>query len=76
MQEAGRRRVDAPDFVASVRMGRGKIIITDANKVPEEFIKTERTVKLKDIAAALKDGRKDIPGITTSNGQPYLDVRQ
>lgn len=74
MQEAGRRRIDAPDFVASVRKSAGKVVVTDPDKLPDVFVKIERTPKLKDIKDAIASGTS-VEGASLSNGAEYLDVR-
>jgi hypothetical protein len=60
---------------ASIRRGKDGIIVTDEAKLPDRFVKTERTPKKAEIAEAiLKDG-EIVPGAEKRNGAPYLHLK-
>lgn len=58
-----------------IQPGNHKVIITDANKVPDEYIKTTRTPMKKAILAAYKDDGEFVPGTDIVRGDPKLVIR-
>ncbi len=68
-------KLTAPDFTASVVPGRPRVIVTDLDALPAEFVVTKRDARLSAIAAILKVGG-DVPGAMFSNAQPTLTVRR
>lgn len=75
MQAAELPRIVAPDMTVSIGKGRPKVIVTDAELIPERFrrVKTEPNLTL--IYAAASEGR-EVPGATLSNPIPTLMVRR
>ena len=60
---------------ASIRRGKDGIIVTDEAKLPDRFVKTEKTPMKAEIAEAiLKDG-EIVPGAEKRNGSPYLHLK-
>jgi hypothetical protein len=60
---------------ASIRRGKDGIVVIDQDKLPERFIKVEKTPKKAELAEAiLKDG-EIIPGAEKRNGAPYLFLK-
>ncbi len=77
-QEAGLKKIGAPDFTASiVTPEHGRVIITDEKALPRQYIKTvsTETPMKKEITAALANGA-DIPGAELSNPQPHWTIRR
>lgn len=78
METAGLRKLEAPEFTVSVGRGAAKVVITDADALPDQYVKTERTPLKKELAAALKalgDG-EDIPGAMLGNPSSTLTVKR
>lgn len=73
MERAGIPKLVAPDFTASVSAARPIVVITDEALLPPAYVKTERSPKKADIAAALKSGQ-EVPGAAMSNGGTTLRV--
>ncbi len=76
MQEAPRSKIEGPDFNLYVRQGRVGYTVTDIDKLPERFVKVERSARLKDIADAVKGGEPIPDGVAPRNAQPFLEVRR
>lgn len=74
MQAAARKRFEFPEATLTMGKGRAKVIITDAEKVPDKFCKTERTPKKSEIHDAIEAG-ETVPGAELSNAEPTLSVR-
>lgn len=74
MEACHLRKVELPDFTASISAGRRKVIITDEFAIPDDFCETERRPRKTDIKVALEDGA-DVPGAALSNAEPVLMVR-
>lgn len=73
LSELALKKLDAPDFTASVSAGRPKVIITDAAAVPGPLSVVRREPNKTAIAEALKAG--PVPGAELSNAEPVLTVR-
>jgi hypothetical protein len=75
MLNAGEHKLTMPDMTASVRMGKRRLIIDDANlpdrfKIPVTTFKTNRDA----VQEAVDHG--DVPdGVTIANAQPVLTIR-
>jgi uncharacterized protein YhaN len=63
-----------PEFTASLRAGPPKLLITDEQKLDEEFWRVSKSVDRPLIKAALDAGRR-VEGATLSNGSQILSVR-
>lgn len=75
MSETGRKKLSAPDFTASVGIGKPKVLVTDETAVPFDLCKVSTIPNKTEIAKALADGR-EVPGVTLSNPEPFLTVRK
>lgn len=74
MQEAELRRIEAPDFTASLAAGRSPVSISDADALPESLCRIKREPDKLAIRAALEAGQV-VPGATLGNPYPILNVR-
>ncbi len=74
MQEAGLKKIAAPDFSLSVGQGKPKIIIVDESHIPSWLCKTVVTPSKTMIADEIAAGH-DVPGAQLGNATPYLIVR-
>lgn len=71
--ELGQKRLDAPDFTATVGAGRGKVIITDEAALPDDVCVVKREPSKTAIAEWLSE--KPCPGAEFGNPAPSLTVR-
>lgn len=71
--ELGLKKLDAPDFTASVAAGRPKVLITDEAALPDDVCVLKREPSKAAIAAWLAE--KPCPGAELSNATPSLTVR-
>jgi hypothetical protein len=74
MQEAGRKRIDAPDFIAYVGMSQAKVLISDESAIPSIYMRVKIEPSKKLIAAALKQG-ENVSGASLGNPQPTIVVK-
>jgi hypothetical protein len=70
----GVNRLQSEDFTVSLKLGPPKVIVTDPDALPAEFVRTVRSPDKTAIKAALDAGR-GVPGALTSNGSLVLAVR-
>jgi hypothetical protein len=75
MEEAGIKKLSAPELTASLRRVPPKVVVVDEAQIPADYMilpppKPDRTL----IKRALDDGYV-IPGVTLSNGSVSLTVR-
>ena len=68
------KRLNQPDFGASLGKGRARII-ADVNLLPDEFVKIERTAKLAEIGKAMDDG-VEVLGAVRANAETQLTIRR
>ena len=63
LEKSGIKKIDAPDISISMQKNPYKVVITNENEIPEDFIDTKETkaVNKEKIKEALKDG-KEVPG--------------
>ncbi len=73
MQEAGLKKIAAPDFSLSVGQGKPKVLIIDEDLIPDRLCRITRTPSKTMIADEMAAGR-DVPGATRSNAQSFLRV--
>jgi len=71
--ELGLRKLEAPDFSASVGAPKTSVTITDEAALPDECCAFKRVPSKTAIAAALAEG--PVPGASMSNGTPSLTIR-
>ncbi len=74
MQALSLPKIELPDLTASVRKGSPSVYIIDETLVPDEYVKTTRSVMKQDIRRALQDGRT-VAGATLTNGPDSLIIR-
>jgi Siphovirus Gp157 len=65
-----------PALAGSVSIGKGpqSVLVTDEQKIPDEYFKTERKLKRRDLLDDLKHGAV-VDGAFLSNGAPTLTLR-
>lgn len=75
LQEIGERRLERPEFTASVTPGRPKALVSDAGCLPAQFLRPQPPKPdLNAIKDALSAG-EIVPGAMLSNAEPFLTVR-
>jgi len=75
MVELDLKKLNAPDFTATVREGMPSLIVLSEDAVPSIFWQpVQPRLKRQELAQELKHGA-DIPGVTLSNPEPVLSVR-
>ncbi len=70
----GLSKRELPDLTASIRAGQPVVIVTDADVLPEAFVRVKREPDKTLIGAALKAGNT-VEGAELSNSTPSLTVR-
>ena len=74
-QEGRLSRVAAPDFTASITMGKGKVVITDEHALSDFWKRVRWEIDKSRISEALRDGVQ-IEGATLSNPEPHWTIRR
>lgn len=74
MQAADIRKLERPDFTATIAAGRPKVTIADEGLIPTSFTRTRIEPDKTAIKAAL-DACLTVPGALLSNPEPVLTVR-
>lgn len=75
MQEIGVRKIERPDFTASVIPGPMSVLILDAASLPDwAFKEPPPPIPNKGMIRTLLGEGRSIPGAILSNGEPYLKV--
>jgi hypothetical protein len=74
MEAADQRSIDLPAAKISLGKSPAKVIVTDENAIPDEFVRIKREPNKTAIKEALVGG-KDVPGATLSNGGTSLTIR-
>jgi hypothetical protein len=75
LQEAGIRKLVAPEFTAYLRPSPSKLIVIDDSLVPAEFwVAQQPRLDRQQLLAALKAGRQ-VPGAVLANPELTLTVR-
>lgn len=62
-------------FQVSLSRGAPKVVITDANAIPEEFLRIKREVDKKAIMDTFKKNGECVPGTDIAEGEPSLRIR-
>jgi hypothetical protein len=75
MDALGITRLTAPDFTASIQKGRPRVVVSEIDDLPEEYVRTTTEPNLAAIADALKAGN-DVPGASWSNAAPIIVIRR
>ena len=75
MVELDLKKLNAPDFTASIREGMPSLMVIDEDAVPSIYWQpSEPRLKRQELAAELKQGA-EIAGVALSNPEPVLSVR-
>jgi hypothetical protein len=75
MVELGLKKLNAPDFSASIREGIPSLIVLNEDAVPSIYWQpSEPRLKRQELAYELKQGA-EIEGVALSNPEPVLSVR-
>lgn len=74
MERLERRKVEFPDFTATVAAGRRSVIVSDPAAVPDALCRIKREPDKTAIREAIEEG-KEVPGAFLSNGGEVLTVR-
>ena len=75
IQEAGvAMPLRAPDMTVSIGRGKSRVVITDADALPDALCKIVREPDKKAIGEALKAG--NVPGAVLGNPQPFLSIHR
>ena len=76
MNDAGLRRIEAPDFTVSMRSSAPSLIVTAEKEIPSSFwLPQPPKLDRQALLGALKSGVA-ISGVELSNSQPVLTVRK
>ena len=76
MQEAGLKKLVAPDFTVWLRPGAQKVVVVDESQIPPEFwVEQLPRLDRQQLLGALKAGRS-VPGALLSNPELGLAVRR
>jgi hypothetical protein len=73
MGDLGLKKLNAPDFTASIREGTPALVVIDEDEVPKTYWEPGEP-RLRFLAGDLKRG-EDVPGVTLSNPEMVLSVR-
>ena len=75
MVEIGLKKINAPDFTASIRPGLPALLVLNEEEVPSVYWKpTEPRLDRQSLAHDLKQGA-EIAGATLAESDPVLSVR-
>lgn len=74
MDAMGERRIELPDMTVTIRAGGVSCAITDADALPDEYVRITRAPDKAAILADLKQGVV-IKGAELSNGLPSIQIR-
>lgn len=75
MEETGLRKIEEPEFTASITRKPPAVVIIDETRIPEAYWKIERKLNRKELRDALKGGA-DVPGADLDNGGSSLAIRR
>lgn len=73
MQDAGMKKLSAPDMTVSIGHSKPRVIITEPDMIPDHLCKIIREPSKTAIGAELAAGR-DVPGATLGNPQSFLTI--
>jgi hypothetical protein len=75
MVELDLKKIQAPDFTASIRLGASALVVTDEAAVPSNYwVPREPRLNRQGLLENLKHGA-EVSGVTLSNPEPVLSVR-
>lgn len=67
------KRIEQPDFTARTGMGNGGIHVADDAELPDQYCRIKREPDKAKLREALERGEK-IPGVSRSNGSPFVAI--
>jgi hypothetical protein len=74
MEAAGLKKVERPAATVSIAAGRPKVILLDAEQLPNRFVRIKREPNREEILKVLKEYGQNVPGATLSNAEPVLRI--
>jgi hypothetical protein len=74
MSELGLKRIEAPDFTASLSAGKPKVKVLNEALLPEHLCRITRTPNLTAIREFLEAGPLTLDGAVLSNPAPVLRI--
>jgi hypothetical protein len=75
MLELSRKKLNAPDFTASIREGTAALMVLDEEAVPSIYWQpSEPRLNRQELAYELKQGA-EIAGVALTDPEPVLSVR-
>ena len=74
MLELELKKLDAPDFTASIRPGAATLLVIDETLVPKKYWEREPRLNRQELVSDLKRGA-EIAGVALSRPEPVLSVR-
>ncbi len=74
MMEADIKKLNMPDFTASLRSAPPHVVVTDENLIPQSFWEMRPHLRKSDLLAVLKDGA-EVEGAALSNSGMSLSIR-
>jgi hypothetical protein len=74
LQAAHLKKLELPEATLSVKVGVPKVLVTDEDKLPDEFCRMKREPDRNKIKAALAEFHA-VPGATLSNAEDTLAIR-
>jgi hypothetical protein len=73
MDLSGQKKIERPLGTVSVATGKPKVIITDENQLPDQFVRIKKEPDKRLLEGHLKAG-EEIPGAILSNPEVYLRI--
>jgi hypothetical protein len=74
MRAAEQKKVTLPEATISIAKGRTRVVVDDAEALPQGFFRLERVPLKTELADALNDNQA-IPGARLEAGEPHLSIR-
>jgi hypothetical protein len=75
MQELSMKKIEAPDFTASLSAGKPKVKVLNEELLPDRLCRITRTPNLTAIREHLESGAVQLEGAVLGNPMPVLTVR-
>jgi hypothetical protein len=74
MEAANLRKVERPAATVSIGAGRPRVIVTDAQSLPDQYVRIKREPDKEALRRSLMLLEEPIPGATLSNPEPVLRI--
>jgi hypothetical protein len=74
MEAAGLKKVERPAATVSIAAGRQKVVITNEQLLPDQYVRVKREPDKEALRRSLMLLEEDIPGATLSNAEPVLRI--